>query len=321
MEEVKIGFIGCGGNAIGHMRGISEIEGTRIVATCDLDEERTNNAAQTYDAKAYTEHRNMLDQEDLDAVYLSIPVFAHGEPEMDAIERGLPFFVEKPVARDMETARSVEEAVEKHNIMTCVGYQLRYCGSTEVTKETLKGKTVGMVVGKYWCGSGRGDAGGWVRQMAKSGGQIVEQATHTIDMMRYLIGEVKEVYAKYSSRQVHHIDCPDVYCLVFEFENGTLGSMSTTWAYDPVDWSHANVLDISYEQSLLHWNAGSVTITENREVVEKTKPDRSIDRVFVEAVRTRDGTEILSPYSDAVQSLAVSMAANTSAEKGCAERL
>ena len=52
-----------------------------------------------------------------------------------------------------------------------------------------------MVVGKYWCSTGHGDPSAWLRQMNKSGGQLVEQATHTIDMMRYMGGEVESVYA------------------------------------------------------------------------------------------------------------------------------
>ena len=54
----------------------------------------------------------MLERDDLDGIYLSLPVFAHGTPELDVIERGLPFLVEKPVAVNMEIARQIEEAVD-----------------------------------------------------------------------------------------------------------------------------------------------------------------------------------------------------------------
>ena len=108
MEEVRIGFIGCGGNATGHMRRLTRMEGARIVGVCDVVPDLAQRAAELTGGEAYTEHRALLDRQDLDAVYLSIPVFAHGQPEMDTLERGLPFFVEKPVARDMATARQIE---------------------------------------------------------------------------------------------------------------------------------------------------------------------------------------------------------------------
>jgi predicted dehydrogenase len=188
-------------------------------------------------------------------------------------------------------------------------------GSTEIAREHLDGVTVGLAAGKYWSGSGRGDASRWVRQFARSGGQLVEQATHTLDLMRYLLGEVREVYARQASRVLREIDCPDVHALVLDFENGALGTLTTTWAYDPRDWNHANVLDITFDQSLLHWSTRAAEITTEGVTSEHKRPDRSIDEAFVTAVRTQDASHIRSPYSDAVKSLAVSLAALQSAEE------
>ena len=316
MQEVRIGFIGCGGNANGHMRRLSELEGVRIVGVCDVQEERAQTAAGSYDAQPYTNHNLMLERDDLDGIYLSLPVFAHGTPELDVIERGLPFLVEKPVAVNMEIARQIEEAVDAAGIITCVGYQLRYLGSTQLARQVLRGETVNMVVGKYWSGSGRGDPNAWQRQMSKSGGQMLEQATHTIDMMRYLVGEVEEVYAFSANRVLKAIDCPDNNCVTMKFATGAVGSLTTSWCYDSRDWSHANVLDILYEDQLIHWGVGGLGVREDGEVVTKTAPGPSIDEMFVDAIRRGDASKILSPYSDAVKSLAISLAAIRSGETG-----
>ena len=316
MQEVRIGFIGCGGNANGHMQRLSDLEGVRIVGTCDVQEERAQNAAESYNAQPYTNHNLMLERDDLDGIYLSLPVFVHGTPELDVIERGLPFLVEKPVAINMEIARQVEEAVAAAGIITCVGYQLRYLGSTQLARQVLREKVVNMVVGKYWCGSGRGDPNAWLRQMSKSGGQLLEQATHTIDMMRYLSGEVEEVYAFSTNRVLKAIDCPDNNSVTMKFANGAVGSLTTSWSYDPGDWSNANVLDILYENQLIHWAVGGLDVREDGEVVTKTAPGPGIDEVFVNAIRTGDASKILSPYSDAVKSLAISLAAIRSSETG-----
>jgi predicted dehydrogenase len=295
------------------MRRLNQMEGARIVGVCDLVPELAHKAAGLTGGEAYTDSRALLDRDDLDAVYLSLPVFAHGEPEMTVLERGLPFLVEKPVARDMATARAIEAEVARRDALTCVGYQLRYLGATEIVRETLDGRVVSLVVGKYWSGSGRGDPGRWMRQFAKSGGQLVEQATHTLDMMRYLAGEVAQVSAMQASRVLRDIDCPDTHALVLQFADGPIGALTTTWAYDPRDWSHANVLDITFDEALLQWSSGPVTITRDGATTEHTRPDRSIDAVFVEAVRTGNRSLILSPYADAVRSLAVSLAALQSA--------
>ena len=321
MKEVKIGFIGCGGNANGHMRTLSNMEGARIVGTCDVQESRANSAAENYNAEPYTNHHALLERDDLDAVYLSLPVFAHGQPELDVIERRLPFLVEKPVAINMEIARQIEEAVAAAGVITCVGYQLRYSGSAQIARQILDGKEINIVIGKYWCGSGRGNPDSWVRQMNRSGGQLVEQVTHTIDMMRYLVGEVEEVFALQANRILKDIDCPDNNCVTMKFTNGAIGSLTTSWSYDPGDWSNANVLDFLYEDQLVHWDAGKVQVKEDGQFVDKTAPGPSIDEVFVAAVRNDDGSKILSPYSDAVKSLAISLAANRSGQENAPVRV
>jgi predicted dehydrogenase len=320
VKEIKVGFIGCGGNARGHIQSVKNVEGARIVGVCDLVEDLARQAGEAAEqgAEVYTDHRALLDREDLDAVWISIPVFAHGEPEMDTLARGLPFLVEKPVARDLGTAKQIAAAVAEKGLLTAVGYQLRYLGATGAAKNFLADRTVGMVVGKYWSGSGRGDPSRWIRRMAQSGGQLVEQATHTIDLMRYLVGDVTEVYAKQATRVLHEIDCPDVNSVTFEFANGAIGSLSAVWHFDPGDWSNANILDLLYDMGLLHLSGDTVTITEKSQTSPLTDrpPSRNIDAVFVEAVRTGDGSPILSPYSDGVKSLAVSLAANESAQSG-----
>ena len=314
MKEVKIGFIGCGGNANGHMNQLAGIEGARVVAVCDVQAERAQSAADTHNADPYTAHQALLERDDLDAVYLSLPVFVHGQPEFDVIERGLPFFVEKPVAINMDIARAVEAAVANAGLITCVGYQLRYLGSTKITQQILQERTINMIVGKYWCSTGHGDPNAWLRQMNKSGGQLVEQATHTIDMMRYMGGEVATVYAMQANRFLKETDCPDANSVALQFKSGAVGSLTATWAYSG-DWSNANVLDLLYEGELLNWNPSRVLVQEDDEWVDKTESSPIIDEVFVDAVRSGDASSILSPYSDAVKTLAISLAANQSAQE------
>ncbi|MBD3184134.1 hypothetical protein GF312_17750 [Candidatus Poribacteria bacterium] len=314
-EKVNIGFIGCGGNARGHMNSLKGMKDVDIVAVCDLKEELSKSAAEMCQAEAYTNHKKMLERDDLNAVYISIPVFAHGAPEMDTMDRGLPFFVEKPVAINMELAQQILEQVEKTKTITCVGYQLRYMGTVDMAKETLQGKTMNMMVGKYWCNTGIGDPNAWLRQMNKSGGQIVEQATHTVDMMRYMGGEITEVFALQENRALKETDCPDVNALCVKFASGAIGSLTATWAYAG-DWSNANVLDIMFENSMIHWYPGGIEIKPDPENPPEEKAGQSIDRVFVDAVKSGDGSNIRSPYTDAVKSLAVSLAANRSGKSG-----
>ncbi len=327
-KSVGIGFIGCGGNARGHMNRLAGMEEARLAAVCDIDEARAGEAAERTGAEAFTDFRRLLERDDLDAVYLSLPVFAHGDPELAVVERGLPFFVEKPVARHLEQALEIEAAVEAAGLLTCVGYQLRYLGSTDVARQALDGAAVSLASGRYWSGSGRVAPGSrsWVTTLARSGGQLVEQATHTLDMMRCLVGEVGAVTARQANRQIPHIDCPDVHAVILEFESGALGTLTTTWAYDNLDWSETNIVDVLYDQCLLTWGRDQVAVRRRRPSEDgageematetRTAPGPGIDEVFVEAVAAGDGSRVRSPYGDAVKSLALCLAALEAGQTG-----
>ena len=81
MSDVRLGFIGTGGNMNRHLREITQIGGTKFVAFCDIVIEKAERAVEQYGGKAYADYNEMLAKEELDAVYISIPPFAHGAPE------------------------------------------------------------------------------------------------------------------------------------------------------------------------------------------------------------------------------------------------
>jgi myo-inositol 2-dehydrogenase/D-chiro-inositol 1-dehydrogenase len=313
--ELQVGVIGCGGIAQGHLRAIQQHPRARVAAVCDVNPEAVTRAAERFIAEPYTDYRELLARDDLAAVYLCLPPFAHGEVDLAVIERGLPFLVQKPVALDLATARRIGAAARASGLITCVGYQLRYSGATAAARETLAGRTIGLANGYYWCGSGR-SSGHWLVQRARSGGQLVEQATHTLDMLRYLVGEVRTVYALQARRILPDIDCPDVNALALEFENGAVGTFTATWALDGSDWSQANICEITFDDSRLRWTAGRLKLVEAGKPREEQRPDASIDAAFLEAVRLNDRSLIRSDYDDAIRTLAVTLAADESARTG-----
>src|SRR5215213_2262647 len=147
--KIRIGFIGAGGIAGRHIGNLLGFDDVRIIAVSDPVRDRAEAAAARADAKAYNDYRAVLDNEDLDAVYVCTPPFAHGAPELACIERKLPFFVEKPIAADLDTAEEIARNVEASGVVTGVGYHWRYLDIAEHAQELLATKPARLMTG-YW---------------------------------------------------------------------------------------------------------------------------------------------------------------------------
>jgi predicted dehydrogenase len=258
----------------------------------------------------------MLAKENLDAVYISIPPFAHGGAERAVIAAGLPMFVEKPVHMNAVDARDIAREVEKAGLITAAGYQERYLDIIDQAKELLKERKVGFFMG-YWMG---GMPGKWWREKAKSGGQVLEQTTHEIDLARYLFGEVKTAYAVRRKDLVPNADydVEEASAVSMQFESEVFGVMFSACFIKA--GMRRSGLDIFCEDGSLEYHLRRSLVLSTADGVQtwevKNKCTIDMDRTFIEAVRTGDGSKIRSTYSDAVKSAELSIAANESLATG-----
>ncbi|HOT51028.1 MAG TPA: Gfo/Idh/MocA family oxidoreductase [Candidatus Hydrogenedentes bacterium] len=336
---VRIGFIGAGGNANWHMDMLRDVPDAKVVAVTDLAFDKAKTAAEKHGAKPYASHKIMLEEEKLDCCYISVPPYQHGEPEIDVIHKGLPFFVEKPLATTWDLATDIADRIEKRGIGTCVGYQIRYLDIMDRAKEMLDGAFVNMVQGHYVCGA----IGGWYTRLALSGGQITEQATHMLDLMRFLLGDVEWVCAtkrqgavvtadkleasalgkgsvssQTAGLQLHEYNIWDATTLLMQFESGIPGvfvcSCQVNYMFEVLldVFTTDFRLKIDYEKMSIIRKSGGETTTE----VIRADTSPKIDATFVNAVKTGDFSKVRSNYADAMKSLAVSLAAVESAETG-----
>lgn len=319
MAEVKVGFIGCGGNANGHMRRLSGLDFVQLAAFCDVVEEKAKATAEEYGGPAYTDLKEMLATEELDAVYISIPCDCHGEPERAAIEAGVPMFVEKPVHLEMGEAKELAAEVEGKGLITSAGYQERYLDVIDKAREALQDRKVGIVMG-YWIG-GTPKLPWWVIR-AKSGGQQVEQTTHVFDMARYLCGEVDRVFAgacKGIIEGVPNYDIEDASAVTLMFKSQAIGVI---WSgcYIKGAKNVPNGLDIICPDATINYNRRKSVTIAGSDGVETWENENDFcldcDRGFVEAVRDDDPAKVRVSYPDAVKSLELSLAANQSLDTG-----
>jgi predicted dehydrogenase len=192
LTRVRIGMVGAGAVAARHLRTLQAMDGVEVAGVADPALERARELAGEAGVAAYPNHMELLAAERLDALYICVPPFAHGAPELAAIEAGLPFFVEKPVAIDQQTAAGIAAALAGRQLVTCTGYHWRWLDIFDRAAGLLAERPARLVQCAWldkvppppW----------WLRRDG-SGGQTIEQTTHVLDTARGLAGEVTEVHA------------------------------------------------------------------------------------------------------------------------------
>ncbi|HID06768.1 MAG TPA: Gfo/Idh/MocA family oxidoreductase [Armatimonadetes bacterium] len=314
---IRVGFLGVGGIARRHQRYVRQIEDVEIVAHCDLLPDRVETAVYEYGGRGYTNFDEMLANEKLDALFICIPPYAHGEVEIKTANACVHMFIEKPVALSLDVAERIAEAIERAGVLCSVGYMLRYHELIPRIQTEIANGPAMLYVARYYCPMPPGGKMWWHRK-SMSGGQTVEQTTHLIDLARYLIGEITEVHAYADMRYYQptpNNDVEDVTAVMFRFDNGAFGQLSSTTVMER-GW-HIEV-DIILPLRRLEWTGNKLRISngQTEEVTTQTDWMGEIDRAFIEAVRTGDASHIRSLYRDAMRTLAVTLAVNESAAKG-----
>ncbi|MBI3971521.1 MAG: Gfo/Idh/MocA family oxidoreductase [Chloroflexi bacterium] len=325
IDRIRIGAIGTGGIANTHFRNLNTIPGVELTAFCDVARERADEAVAKFNpgARTYDDSREMLAASGIDAVYVCVPPFAHGDIELAVIEAGLPMYVEKPVALSLDVASRVQRAIDQRNALVFVGYHWRYQPSVERVQELLSDAAIGLLYGYYKTRPPM-RPGHWLTIKERSGGQIVEQTTHIVDLSRLLAGDVKTVYGRFANRLTQPnptFTAADVGTATLEFENGTLGTISNCWLA-PVN--HVSGLELWTDKGVIEFNQRSLRIHKDNDVEDVALPTPPpgvsghyfADKSFVDAVRTGDRSLIRTPYPEAVKTLAVSLAATESAATG-----
>jgi predicted dehydrogenase len=328
--SIKIGFVGTGGIANSHLGGLSKIEGVQITALSDIVEGRAQQAAERWKQRKkeeglafevigtpYTNYKEMYSKEDLDAVYVCLPPNLHGDVEIDAAKAGLHLFVEKPVNLYLEKGIEAAEAIDKAGVITSVGYQSRYSNNADAAKKFLANKTIGMVVAEDFSGVAGGDTHWW-RVMERSGGKLHEQTTHQLDMIRFLAGDIVEVF-KYHALRINtnmaNHTIPDLEIASFVFESGALGVLTVSCAMTQ-GGGHGKTEFLLEGHIIMHYPGLEIVPAGVATIEVENKPIPSIDQAFVDAVRSGDSSQIRSTYKDGLKTTAVTLAANQSAKEG-----
>jgi myo-inositol 2-dehydrogenase/D-chiro-inositol 1-dehydrogenase len=319
MHRCRIGLVGAGNVAQRHARVLSGLPDVDLVGVTDVVPDAARRLADQFDCRVFGEVTSLV-AADVDAVYVCVPPFAHGLAEEVVLSAGLPMFVEKPVAVDRGTAERIGALVTKSDVLTAVGHHWRYLDVVDRARALLDGRPARMINGSWW---DKVPPVQWWARQSHSGGPIVEQSAHVLDLIRLLAGEVVEVtaYGDGSPPPLDGADIDSVTAAALRFADGHVGTLSSACV---LGWRHCAGVEVIAEGLALRVGENELVVREgDREHRIPGDPDAArtaVDRAFVDAVRGL-GDDIRVPYDEALRTHRLACAVAESAVAGRPVRL
>ena len=227
---VRVAVIGCGAISHSHLRSYAANEGAQIVAVADPIQAVAEARAQEYDTKAYTDYAAMLRSEELHAVSICTPPPSHREITEHAAARGLHVLCEKPLAMSVSEGEAMVAAASSANVILMTAFCNRFYTPIAKAKEWIDAGKLGPLHHFRLRFAGvELMAGTWLADPAQGGGILWESGPHYVDLFRYLVGEMKEIYAK-GGTLAQDITGTDTVVFMAESVDGVVGTMEGSWS-------------------------------------------------------------------------------------------
>lgn len=316
---IRVAMIGAGSVAQRHTDVLTALGDVRVVSVADPVRAAAETLAGRCGAKACTDAEEALDHPGVDAAYICVPPFAHGSPERAVLARGLPMFVEKPVACDLATAEELATLVAEAGAVTGTGYHWRCLDVLGRAQEILR-QTPAYLASGYWLD--KRPPVPWWGHTQRSGGQVVEQLTHVLDLARVLLGEPVEVYAAGVRREpvngddeAGRGDIDDATAATIRFASGTVATLA---AASLLHTKHRAALHTVSQGVVLELSEAGMVIDDGhsrRQCSPREDPRVVVDREFTQAVRG-ERAQTRTPYAEAVRSHRLGCAVTQSARTG-----
>ena len=222
-KSVNIAVLGLGYMGQSHVRVLSSLAHTNLIAVCDIDDQKTRKIAKQYKLRSYNNFEKLLSNEKLDAVSVCLPTALHLSASCVALAKKIAVFVEKPICSTVSEAKKLISIAKAENKPIMVGHIERFNPVVNEVKQRIKSGELGEV---YQIHTQR------VSPPTDLGVDVpvsVDLATHDIDIMLYLSGQEPErIYAESVSKLLKNNDST---IAMIRFENGVIGLIEASWLY------------------------------------------------------------------------------------------
>lgn len=283
MKKFKVAIIGCGNIFPMHAVSVSHLENAELVAVCDIKEDRAKAKAKEFNCKYYLDYKEMIDKEEIDVIHICLPHYLHPIVAIYAANAHKNILTEKPMAIKLSDAEAMIEAAKNNNVTLGVIFQNRYNPGSILIKNCLENGELGKILaGKLAVTWDRSDEyyshsdwkGTWDKE---GGGVIIDQAIHTMDLMRWFVNsEIDYVDANISNRAHDIIEVEDSAEGVIKYKNGVVTAFHAInyYTYDaPVE------LELHCEKGTAKMIADKaiVTLNDGREFIADKNPNETFE--------------------------------------------
>lgn len=238
-DPMGFALVGLGLVGPAHARSLAELPDARLSVVCDLLEDRVRAFADEYECDWTTSFDEVLARDDVDVVSITTPQFTHCDLGVRAARAGKHVIVEKPI--EISTARGQEliAACDHEGVKLGVIFQSRWKKSFMLLKEAVEaGKLGRLCLGdayiKWFRPQDYYDSSAWRGTWdGEGGGALINQSSHTIDALQWLMGPVESLFAYFTTTPQHDIEVEDLAVASVRFSSGALGVIEGATALKP----------------------------------------------------------------------------------------
>ena len=228
-KQIGIGILGCGNVARVHADAIRLVPELRLVAVCSRSQESADRMGRRFDVPGYTSLKDFLARDGLQAVTICTPSGTHGDLGCAVARVGKHILVEKPMDISTAKADALMETCDRAGVKLAVSLQSRHLDAPRMLKAAVDRGSLGKMILasahiKWYRTPEYYSSAPWRGTLSTDGGgALINQAIHTVDLLRWIMGPASAVSA-YSDKLFHtKIEAEDTLVAAVRFRNGALG--------------------------------------------------------------------------------------------------
>ena len=230
MSPIRLGVIGLRGMGGGHVRAVSKHPDARLLAVAEIDASLAETVAGRHDARAYTDYHRMLEEQPLDGVIIATPHVLHAPMTLNALDAGMHVLTEKPIAMRVSEGDRMVHRAEERGLILAVGHNYRTFPGNLMLKRLIDEGQVGPLYRVHWQ---------WLENRPDSyyqrdrwrctwrqagGGVLMNQTSHDLDLLCWLVGKPVEVSAMIGN-YAHTHEVEDTVVATIRFQTGAYATL------------------------------------------------------------------------------------------------